>query len=92
MNKLTRKLLAGALVLLTFMPLVFPQRLSAGECEKAVVKCLIDIGVVAVVGLVAGAFSANPLGVLYGVSASGGAYLMFCLIGYEFCKLYYEKT
>ena len=83
------KVTAGVLSLSTFMILVFPPKLSADECDKALTKCLIDAGFGAFLGLVGGFAAGNIPGALIGVAATGGVSLSFCFAGYDFCKRYY---
>lgn len=92
MNYLKRKrvkqFMAGTLTLLTLILATFPHRLSADECDKALAKCAIDAGITMSVGLIVGLVSGN-VAALLGALAAGGAYMSFCLAGYDFCKRYY---
>jgi hypothetical protein len=83
------KFTAGVLSLTTCVILVFPPKLSANECDRALTKCLIDAGIGAFLGLVGGLAAGNIPGALIGVAATGGISVSFCLVGYDFCKRYY---
>lgn len=85
-----KKLLAGLTVLLTLILVTFSNPLSAGECEGALVKCLIDAGIATAITIVVGLTTGNFLGAVFGAATAGGAYGSFCLVGYSFCKIYYE--
>ncbi len=83
------KVFASILSLSIFMILVFPPQLSADECDRALTKCLIDAGIGAFLGLVGGFAAGNIPGALFGVAATGGVSLSFCIVGYDFCKRYF---
>lgn len=86
-----RKFTAAALALLTLMVILAPQKLSADECEKALIKCAIDAGIPFVMGLIASLISINIIPFLIG-TVSSEAYLSFCLNGYLFCLIYYKAA
>lgn len=65
--------LTGVILLLIFM-VATPQALTAGVCEKALEKCILN-------AVLAGLFSLSPTVFTY-FSAS-------CLMGYSFCLSYY---
>jgi hypothetical protein len=74
------------IMLLTF---AFPQKLSADVCIKAFKRCVIDATLAAFVGMIGGFAAGNIAGALLGTAATGGTALVFCLVGYDFCKHYY---
>jgi hypothetical protein len=87
----TKKFLAGAMALLILVLVCFANPLSAGECEGAFIRCVIDAGIATVITIIVGFATGNILGALFGAAAAGGAYGTFCLVGYSFCKVYYEQ-
>jgi hypothetical protein len=93
MNHLKQKksfrIAAAVLSLAILMTFAFPPKLSADICSKAFIKCVIDAGITAFVGVVAGFAAGNFPGALLGVAAGGGISLTFCLVGYDFCNRYF---
>lgn len=89
-GKKAKKLIAGALALFLFMMIAAPHQLFAGRCERALKRCMIDAGIVAIMGAIAGFFSGNLIGSIFGAAAAGGSYATMCLGGFDFCKNYYE--
>jgi hypothetical protein len=87
----TKKFLAGALAILILILVSAANPLSAGECEGAFIRCLIDAGIATVITIVVGFITGSMLGALFSAAAAGGAYGTFCLIGYSFCKVYYKQ-
>jgi len=65
--------LTGVVLLLIFM-VAIPQTLTAGVCEKALEKCMLN-------AVITGLFSLNPTIFAY--------YSASCLLGYSFCLKYY---
>ena len=90
-RKKINKCTAGALVLPVLILIAAPHQLLGGDCERALKKCLVDVGIIAVLGGIAGLFAGNIFGALLGTGAAGGTYLTFCLNGYDFCNRYYDK-
>jgi len=88
-QKGTYKGIAATLSLTVLMMLALPPKLSADVCDKALIKCMVDAGIAAVLGTVVGFFAGNIPGALLGVAAAGGVSLAFCLVGFDFCKRYY---
>lgn len=84
------KAVAGILSLTIFGILALPSGLSADVCSKAFVKCAIDAGLSAFLGLVGGLAAGNLPGALIGTAAVGGTALTFCLLGYDFCIRYFK--
>ncbi len=76
--------------MLLFTMLATPDQLYAGQCESALVDCMIDAGITTVLGAIAGFFSGSFFGSMFGAIAAGGSYSTMCLGGYHFCKRYYE--
>jgi hypothetical protein len=89
-GKKTKKLIAGALSLFLFMTIAAPHQLFAGQCERALKKCLIDAGIATIMGAIAGSFSGNFIGSFFGAVAAGGSYATMCLAGYDFCNRYLD--
>jgi hypothetical protein len=89
-QKKVLKAVAFVLSLITMVILAFPPELSADECDRALTKCLIDAGFGSFLGLVGGFAAGNIPGALIGVAATAGVSLTFCLVGYDFCKRYYQ--
>jgi hypothetical protein len=89
-GKKTKKLIAVALSLFLFTTIATPHQLFAGQCERAIMRCMIDAGIATMMGAIAGFFSANIFGSLLGAAVAGGSYSTMCLAGYDFCKRYYE--
>ncbi len=89
-GKKAKKLIAGALSLFLFMMIAAPHQLSAGECERALKRCIIDAGIATIMGAIAGSFSGNFIGSLFGAAAAGGSYATMCLAGFDFCKRYID--
>jgi hypothetical protein len=87
----TKKFLAGAMALLILILVSVANPLSAGECQGAFIRCLIDAGIAIVITIIVGFTTGNFLGALFGAAAAGGACGTFCLVGYSFCKVYYEQ-
>lgn len=91
MQKEVNTLISAGLILFLLVLLVSPSELSAGACEKAFVKCLIDAGFGMLLGIVAGFALGNIPGALLGVAAVGGTSFLWCLAGYDFCVHYFQK-
>ena len=89
-KKEVNSLISAGLILFLLILIVAPSELSAGVCEKAFVKCLLDASFGMLLGIVAGFAVGNIPGALLGVAAVGGASLMFCLAGYDFCINYFQ--
>ena len=89
-GKKTKKLIALALSLFLFMMIATPHQLFAGQCERALKRCLIDAGIATVMGAIAGSFSGNFIGSLLGAAAAGGSYATMCLAGFDFCNRYLD--
>lgn len=90
-GKKVKKFTAGALVLFILILVGAPHQLLAGDCEAALEKCLVDAGIIAALGTIAGMFAGSIIGALLGTAAAGGTFLTWCLNGYDFCKRYYAK-
>lgn len=90
-EKKTKKLIAGVLFLLLLTVIAAPDQLYADVCSRALEDCMLDAGIVAVLGGIAGFFSGNIWGSLLGAAATGAAYSTMCLAGYDFCKRYYKE-
>jgi TM2 domain-containing membrane protein YozV len=88
-GKKTKKLIAGVLFLFLFTMIAAPDQLYAGRCGKALMNCMVDAGIAAVLGAIAGFFSGNIIGSILGAATVGGSYSTMCLSGYDFCKRYY---
>lgn len=84
------KAVAGVLSLAIFGTLALPSGLNADVCSKALVRCVIDAGLSAFLGLVGGLAAGNLPGALIGTAAVGGTALTFCLLGYDFCIRYFK--
>ena len=91
MKKEVNPLISAGLILFLFILLVSPGELSAGVCEKAFIKCLLDAGFGMLLGIVAGFVVGNIPGALLAASAVGGTSLVWCLTGYDFCIHYFQK-
>ena len=89
-RKKTKKLIAGVISLSLFMMIASPDQLNAGQCSRALLRCMVDAGIATVLGAIAGFFSGNLFGSMLGAAAAGGSYSTICLAGYDFCKRYYE--
>ncbi len=89
-GKKTKKLIAGVLFVFLFMMIAAPDQLYAGRCGRALRDCMVDAGIVTVLGAIGGFFSGNIIGSILGAAAAGGAYATMCLSGYDFCKRYYR--
>ena len=89
-GKKSKKLVAGALSIFLFVMIAAPHQLSAGQCEKAFIRCLFDAGIVAALGAIAGLFSASFVGSLLGAAAAGSSYATMCLVGFDFCLSYFD--
>ena len=88
-GKKAKKFTAGALALFTLMLIAAPHQVFSGDCERALLRCVIDAGIATILGTIAGLFSGNIAGALIGAGTAGGSYLTWCFIGYDFCKRYY---
>jgi len=88
-RKKAGKFTAIILILFTLVLIAAPHQLFAGVCEKALVSCAIDAGIITILGAIGGMFAGNLLGAAAGAGTAGGSYLSWCLIGYDFCKRYY---
>jgi hypothetical protein len=89
-GKKTKKLIAVALSLSLLMMIVAPHQLFAGQCERALKRCMIDAGIAMIMGAIAGSFSGNFIGSLFGATAAGGSYATMCLAGFDFCNRYLD--
>lgn len=90
MQKEVNSLISAGLILFLLILLVAPSELSAGVCEKAFVKCLLDASLGMLLGIIAGFAVGNIPGALLGVATVGGASLVWCLAGYDFCIHYFQ--
>ena len=90
MQKKVNTLISAGLILFLLVLLISPSELSAGVCEKAFIKCLIDASFGMLLGIVAGFVAGNIPGALLGVAAVGGTSLVWCLAGYDFCIHYFQ--
>ncbi len=90
-GKKTKKLITGVLFLFLFTVIAAPDQLYAGRCSGALARCMVDAGIVTVLGAIAGFFSGNIIGSMLGAAAAGGSYSTMCLGGYDFCKRYHAK-
>lgn len=89
-GKMTKKLIAGVLVLFLFTMIAASDQLYARGCKRALMDCMVDAGTATVMGAIAGFFSGNIIGSILGATAAGGSYATMCLSGYDFCKRYYR--
>lgn len=80
---------AAALSFFILLNLAFPQEPPADACIRAFKMCMIDAAIAAFLGMVGGFAAGNTPGALIGTAATGGSSLVFCLVGYDFCKHYY---
>lgn len=83
-----QKPLVAILALLILLLAVTPPQLSAADCKKALIDCLIDAGITSLLGAIGGLFAGSIVGMLLGTASAGGTYIMFCLNGYHFCMKY----
>lgn len=89
-HKEVNTLISAGLILFFLILLVSPGELSAGVCEKAFTKCIIDAGFSMLLGIVVGFAVGNIPGALLGAAAVGGTSFMWCLAGYDFCIHYFQ--
>ncbi len=82
-NEAFKRYLSGFIVVMLLFFFVSMGDLSAGTCEKALKKCLIDAGAAGVLGAVAGS--------LIGAAIGAGVYAGWCVDGYFWCLSYYKK-
>ena len=90
-HKKVNTLISAGLILFFLVLLVSPGELSAGVCEKAFIKCIIDATISMVLGIAAGVVLGNIPGALLAAAATGGGYFSWCLAGYDFCIRYFQK-
>jgi len=89
-KKKVNTLISSGLILFLLVFLVTPSELSAGVCEKALVKCLLSAGLGMLLGIVAGFAVGNIPGAFLAAAAVGGTSWMWCLTGYDFCIHYFQ--
>lgn len=80
------KFLLGILILSIFSLTIGANELSAGVCEKALMRCLAEAGAAGLGATMGGAAAGMPwIGLLVWAGQSG-----FCIDGYFWCLAYYE--
>lgn len=88
-RKRAGKWISSTLALSIFILIVIPHNLPAKGCRDAFIDCVIDMGIKSALGAIGGFFVGNVHGAIVGSTAVAGSGLLFCLIGYDFCKHYY---
>jgi len=91
-----KRIMAATLAVLVFFLFVAPHHLSAGKhpCSDALVECMIDASVSAVLAAIAGFAGGLITGIgaiITGAAAGiavGATTMSACIIGYDFCTRY----
>ena len=85
-EKKLNKFLLGILILSIFSLTIGTHELSAGVCEKAFMKCLVDDVIASIATLIGGVPTGMPwLGLVVWTGFS-----QFCIDGFFWCLDYYE--
>lgn len=88
-RKLARKWISSTLALFIFILIAIPHELPAKNCRDAFIECVVDMGIKTVLGAIGGFIVGNIMGAVVGSTAIAGSGLLFCVMGYDFCKRYY---